>query len=339
MAAVVPPAGPLGYASKARVAPDVLGKHLYIANKKYRLLRPGAPVYKTNRLTFEALQSVGFSLSDVTIFGRELDAPAPNGDVYSDFLWVLFSAEDKELRPIGKELLTRLVDHAKLQGFEEPLGNRQKIALDDGTEVQIPVFPDLINTNFVKKSALTKISKDTGAMAAAQNAAKKEKQPAKKKQKVHKIRSIAAVLKDCDNYFKTGLLTATLMQHGLETHEETAKLFISGNTLPAGTATPAAAENGGAGPSTTTPASTKGKKKAALGLPNPAPAHAAQPNATVTTILTVPAPSSPVAPAPIGARVMSETAFNDLMSLAFKCQRKDIAIGSNLLAFLDTNSA
>jgi hypothetical protein len=349
MAAVVPPSGPLGYAGKARVTPDVLGKYLYIANKKYRLLRPGAPVYKTNRLSFEQLQSIGFGLNDVTIFGREMDQPAANGDTYSDFLWVLFSADDKELKPIGKELLTKLVDQAKAQGFEEPPGNRQTVALDDGSEVKIPVFPDLSNTTFVKKTAL-KNSKEKEVMAtAAQIPDKKDKPPAKK-QKVHKIRSMAAVLKDCENYFKTGLLTATLMQQGLETHEETAKLLTSGNTLPAGTA---AVANGGAGPSTAAApaaAPTKGKKKAGSAPgPAPAPPPTTQPapapavvqngpTVTTTTIMTVPAPSPTRAPAPVGSRVMGEAAFNELMSLAFKCQRNNISIGANLLAFIDTNS-
>jgi hypothetical protein len=35
---------------------------------------------------------------------------------------------------------------------------------------------------------------------------------------------------------------------------------------------------------------------------------------------------------------MGDAAFNELMSLGFKCQRNNMSIGPNLLAFIDTNS-
>ena len=328
-AVVLPVAGPLGVPIQTRVSPEVLGKHIYINNKQYRLLRPGAPLYKSSRVSFESLSAIGFTLNDTTIFGRELDAPLPNGDTYGDFLFVLFSAEDKELKPINKELLQKLADDLRSRGFLVPPDNRQRVVLDNGVEVRIPVFPEATNTTYAKKQSITKADASGGLTPMAS-----DKPP---RTKVHKIRSIPAVMKDVDNYFKTGLLTAVLMQPGLENHDETKSILKTGGALQvdaSAAAAPAAA-----------PAVTKPSKKAKKTttedpvqtyVPFPTPAAVQAPVPAV-----VPEPPIVVSSAPTAGagRSMDDIAFSELIALAFRAQRNNVAVGSRLLSFIDNHLA
>jgi hypothetical protein len=223
-----PPLGPFsagvmldGHVAKAAAYPQNLPSHFLIDHTEYTVLRHGKPVY-TSRLRADALIKEQYTISDLMILGRKLQAPLPNGDTYDQFVWTLFNPDADSIRPISKDILETFADAARASGFVPPPDNRETITLKNGENVRIPVFPEDQNTYFQKKTKVKPRAKQMDA-AAPGTAAGPSKPMGKKQQK---IRNFAAVAKAADAFTKTSVFGAALMQTGIENCAETSQLFI-----------------------------------------------------------------------------------------------------------------